>query len=300
MTPVVDIHVHTYRTPEMGVQAQGGKAGAGLHGTVDELLSIMQRAGIVKSVMVNMTPVLEMREASLRRSMSSSAREMAIAERQQFSEMIGRQERRNDWTCGVAREHPELLAFIGLLPDMGSEAALNEIEDKLAKGAIGVKLHPASHGFYPNDPALWPVYRRCEELGLPVLAHGGTFMTGFESSRPHFFAPVLRQFPRLKLIIAHLGRPDFEEVRKIAADFPNALFDTSAAISSHTSGLQVPRGEEVGLIREIGVERVFFGSDFPWHDPERDLAHVSELKLTSEERQAILGGNAAMLLGISG
>ncbi len=69
----------------------------------------------------------------------------------------------------------------------------------------------------------------------------------------------------------------------------------------HVAGseqLRVPLGEEVRLIRTLGVERVLFGSDFPWYDPERDIAFLSELPLSEGERCAILGENAARLFGL--
>ena len=295
----IDIHVHTFPNAEIGRQAMMGRSQSGCDGTIPEVLSEMQRVGISHVAMVNMTPVQEMRLAALERlPHGMSARAMAAAERQQLAVMIGRMIRRNEWTCDVSREHPELFAFIGLVPEMGSEAMLDELEDKLAKGARGLKLHPAECAFYPANPALWPVYRRCEELGLPVLTHAGEFYMPMESARLRFFGPVLQAFPRLKLVLAHLGKPDFAEAREIAATFPNAYFDTSTAITGGQHADQVPPGEEVRLIREIGVERVLFGTDFPWLSQERDVEFISRLGLSEGERRAILGENAARLLGL--
>lgn len=297
---VIDIHTHTFPNAEIGKQAMMGRGQSGYAGTIPEVLSVMQHVGISHVAMVNMTPVQEMRMAALERlPHDTSARAMALAERQQLAEMIGRVIRRNEWTCGVSREHPELFAFIGLVPEMGSEAMLDELEDKLAKGAHGLKLHPAECAFYPANPALWPVYRRCEELDLPVLAHSGEFFLPMESARLRFFVPVLRAFPQLKLVLAHLGKPDFAEAREIAATFPNAYFDTSTAITGGQHDHQVPPGEEVRLIREIGVERVLFGTDFPWLSQERDFEFISRLALSDGERRAILGENAARLLGLT-
>ena len=297
---VIDIHTHIFPTAEIGRQAMSGRGQSGYDGTVPEVLSVMRRAGISHTVMANMTPVQEMRLAALERlPHETSAREMAAAERQQLAGMIGRMVRRNEWTCGVAREHPELIGFIGLVPEMGPGAMLDELEDKLAKGASGFKLHPAELAFYPTNPALWPVYRRCEELGVPVLSHAGEFFLPMESARLRFFLPVLEAFPRLKLVLAHLGKPDYDEARQIAATFPNAYFDTSTAITGGQHAHQLSAGESVRLIREIGVERMLFGSDFPWLSQERDIEFIAGLGLSDGERRAVLGENAARLLGLA-
>jgi hypothetical protein len=62
---VIDAHVHTYKTPEIGRQALSGFEVAGCCGTTAELVPIMQAAGIHLAVQCNMTPARSMFEASL-------------------------------------------------------------------------------------------------------------------------------------------------------------------------------------------------------------------------------------------
>lgn len=57
---VIDAHVHTYKTPEIAAQAMGGQSRVGCMGTPEELLQIMDTAGIGKAVQVNMTPAFSM------------------------------------------------------------------------------------------------------------------------------------------------------------------------------------------------------------------------------------------------
>ena len=54
---VIDAHVHTYKTAEIGMQAMAGAGQAGCNGTPEELLAILHEAEISKAVQVNMTPV---------------------------------------------------------------------------------------------------------------------------------------------------------------------------------------------------------------------------------------------------
>ena len=62
---IIDTHVHTYQTREIGLQAKQGSNVTDYAGTPDELLPLMERARISKAVMVNMLPVADMRDAAL-------------------------------------------------------------------------------------------------------------------------------------------------------------------------------------------------------------------------------------------
>ena len=52
------------------------------------------------------------------------------------------------------------------------------------------------------------------------------------------------------------------------------------------------------MIRRIGVNRVLFGSDWPWFDPLRAIGQISKLGFSGEEEQMILGKNAARVFGL--
>ncbi|RJP72599.1 MAG: amidohydrolase [Candidatus Abyssobacteria bacterium SURF_17] len=297
---VVDAHVHTYKTPEIGLQAMGGAGQAGCNGTPEELLDILREAGIAKVVQVNMTPMREMYHAAVEK----------LPENQRKGEhpeiiatMSERVKRRNRWTCELAREHPELIAFPSIDPLMGSEAMVAEVEACAKDGAKGIKLHPAEGHYFPRDERLWPVYAKVQKLGLPIISHGGVFMmTDYEGgasyTRPSNFEPVLESFPKLKLVVAHLGHGYWNESVELAKKYPNVFFDTSAVISGVEHLQTLSASDAVSLIRTLGVERVMFGSDYPWFSPASSLKSFLQLSLTTDEKEKILGKNARRILKI--
>jgi predicted TIM-barrel fold metal-dependent hydrolase len=290
---VIDAHVHTYPTAQIGLQASGGMAFSGCTGTVQELLGLMAVGGIDKAVMVNMTPVTDMREAALARGEGPYEE---VAHR-----MIERMKRRNAWTCQVAREHPSLVPYISLDPSMGPDDAVAEIRQRTQEGARGIKLHPSAQRFNPDDPSLWPAYAEAEALGLPVISHGGIFPLDPESSehsRPRAFARVLEAFPRLTLVVAHLGDGYLEESLAMAAGYPNLFFDCSSAVNGTVESPPLSDEEAVDIINRIGVDRVLFGSDWPWFHPLRDRERIEALPFSNSERDLILGGNAQRVLGL--
>ncbi len=297
---IIDSHVHTYQTREIGLQAKQGGGRTDYGGTVEELLSALQRAGVSQAVMVNMLPLAEMKAAAIAKlpaELSDNDRERAHAEVD--ARMLGRLERRNAWTCAVAAEHPNLIAFINLDPLQDEATMTAELTDKVENhGARGVKLHPSSQQFYPGDRRLWPCYGLAQEMGLPVIFHSGTFASAEEYARPKHFVDVLSSFPDLTVVMAHIGQGFLDEARSLAADYPTLQFDCSAIISSTTADGAFTDSDLAALIRDIGVERIMFGSDFPWYDPADSAERLLRLDFSDEEKRLLLAQNAIRIYGL--
>ena len=291
---VIDAHVHTYKTKEIGLQAQGGDGSTGLFGTPEELLGLMDEYGIDQAVQVNMTPARSMFDMA-KSALEAGAGEEAIEAIRE--KITGRVKRRNEWTCQLAMENESLIPFPSVDPLMGTEAMVAEVEDKAENfGAKGIKIHPAEGHFFPDDDSLWPVYETAQRLGLPIISHGGLFMSDKPYTQPKNFTRILEDFPDLTLVIAHLGQNFFEESSDLAERFPQLNFDTSAVFPAAERPLSLSDDEAVDIIRKIGVDRVMFGSDYPWFHPGRDLERFLGLNLTSDEKKAILSENARRIL----
>ena len=295
---VIDAHVHTYKTPEIGMQAMSGAGQAGLSGTPDELLAIMEEAGIAKAAQVNMTPVHEMYEAAVEKLPEDEGG----GEHPEIAAKMGeRQRRRNTWTCELAKEHDGLVAFPSVDPLMDPDAMAAEVE-RCAKelGATGIKIHPAEGHYFPHDERMWPVYEKIRELGLPIISHGGLFMMtpDVDYTRPSNFEPILKRFPGLKLVVAHLGHGFWDESVALAEKYPDVYFDTSAVVSGVEHIEVLSDDDAAELIRKLGMDRVMFGSDYPWFSPAASLEALLKLPLKPAEREKILGENARRVLGI--
>ncbi len=308
--PVIDAHVHTYPSREIGRQAMMGTGRTDYGGTPEELLGIMERANIRQAVMVNMTPVADMLDAALERLPADlTPGRRAGEEAQIVQQLIGRLQRRNQWTCATSSEHPELIPFIGLDPIMGEEAMLAETEARRSEGARGIKLHPAAQRFYPNDRRLRPVYERAQSLGWPVVFHSGAFALGpapGDHARLEHFPEVLASFPNLTVVLGHMGFArtgdrlvgEFETCASIARDYPNAMFDCCYVINGTEPEPSLSDDEAASAIRNVGTQRVMFGSDYPWFDPALDAARIAWLPLEEHEKRLVLYDNAARVFGL--
>jgi hypothetical protein len=244
----------------------------------------MGEAGFAHAVVVNLFAVDLLDEAT------RAAGPAAHAER-----LI----RLNRWACDTAAAHPELSVFIGADPTVigGEEGAghLREmVEDHAARG---IKIHPVAQRFVPDDPRMRATYQTCVELGLPVLSHSGAAKTGAPFGDPASFGPVLDAFPDLTLVLAHLGGARWDRTAEFARAFPKASFDLSEVIE-WTGAPNAPSRENLArLIQDVGPSRVMLGTDFPWYDLGRTVELVMDLPLLAkEEKEAILGANAARIL----
>jgi predicted TIM-barrel fold metal-dependent hydrolase len=298
--PIVDAHVHTYPRPEIGWQAQSGGGQSGHAGTIEELVALMREGNIAKAVMVNMTPVFDMREAALAKLPPdlSPARRVE-AEEQIRLDLVARLQRRNAWTCAVARKNPGLVPCIGLDPSMDGVTMVQEIKDRANEGAKGIKLQPTNQRFFPNDGRLYPGYHKAQELGLPIITHSGVAaLLKEQHSRPANFVDILRNFPGITLVLAHMARGYLDEALEIMETYPNVYLDTSTTIEGTLPASLLSDDDAVAMIRRVGPDRVLFGSDWPWFHPIKDAQRIDSLPLTAEEKRLIFYENAQRALGL--
>ncbi len=309
----IDAHVHVYQTREIGnAEKTGyeiweygelpGVRASDLSGTVDELLESMRAARISRSAVVNLYTTASIRPAviaTLEPGLSEAERSKAIQEidarlAEEMSDF-------NHWACDLARKHPELAIFVAADPTLlPGEAGAEHVRDLYEKhGAHGVKLHGPAQGFHMADRRMWETYAVCEELGMPIIAHSGSDRQGDGLAEPPAFIDMLRAFPELKVVVAHLGGGAWHLALEVADAFPNAFFDCCEIIDWTGSPNGPSQLELADLIRSIGADRVMMGSDFPWYDLDNTVDRVMELPLLSdEEKERILGANAEEILGL--
>jgi len=288
---IIDAHVHTYPNVTVGRQALG-PLGYGYAGTMEDLKEVMKQANLSYAVTANMTPTQEMIKANLA---TLDSRLTPDQEKEAIQgihrKVIERMQRRNQWTCQSASESPQLVPLISFDVIQSPEEMVEELTTKATQmGAKGVKLQ-----------RLWPLYAKAQELKLPILFHSGASeLPNYESKygRPSEFIKVAEGFPRLTIVLAHLGKGYFEEAIELAQRTANIFFDTSGCFL----GFGPPTPEiinKVGsVIKKIGITRVMFGSDWPWFDPAKDIAIIKNMEFTSRERSMILGENAKRIYNL--
>jgi predicted TIM-barrel fold metal-dependent hydrolase len=305
---LIDVHIHLYQTVEQGEQMKQDfvvweygetsiveyRSGPG---DIEDTLRAMDEVGVSHSVAVNtFATIVDGDELVEEHPRDLRGSQVVLGETTGRDRLVSY----NEWLCDLAATTERIIPFIAVDPWVMSPRESGEhVHAMAARGARGVKLHPAYSRFHAADRRVWPIYEACEELGLPMLSHSGAHAEHY--AEPDAFAEALEDFPELTLILAHLGGAAWRQTAAFAERFPQVLFDCSEFISRVESGW--PEGpswdETAQMMRAVGCERIMMGSDFPWYRVDDVIARIRALPLLDEdEKRAILGLNAARLLGI--
>lgn len=308
----VDTHLHLYPSRAEGewwktgyeIWEYGERGGVRFSedaGTLAETAAALRRGGFDHGVVLNLFAAGAFRqqyESALPPGTGAAQRARALAE---FDATIGeRYLAFNRWLVDTLAGVPALTAFVAMDPwALPPERNVAHLREMAERGARGVKLHPVLQRFEPNEPRLHPVYQACTELGLAVLSHTGPARDGVPFAEVPAFAPMLAGFPGLTVVLAHLGGGKWRDTLAVARAFPQVAFDLCEIIEwAGAPGAPTP-AELATLIREIGPERVVLGSDYPWYEPAHTAELVESLPVLSQaEKNAILGENAARILGL--
>ncbi len=194
----------------------------------------------------------------------------------------------NNFIAKSVEEYPDkLIGFGALHPDF--DDIRGEVARMESLGLRGIKLHPDFQRFDLDDERAFPIYEIAEERGLPILFHIGDARQDF--SAPERLLNVVRKFPGLKAIGAHLcGWSMWDKGAE--------LFAHSGVYADCSSSLYaMSPGHAAELIRKIGADRVFWGTDYPMWNAKEEVARFNKLPLTENERENILSRNLLRFLG---
>ncbi|MFC4372706.1 amidohydrolase family protein [Nocardia halotolerans] len=165
----------------------------------------------------------------------------------------------NSWTADFAARTPDCLHTATFYPEPDAPRYVREAIDG---GARIFKVHIQVGAFSPLDPLLDPVWSILAESGTPVLIHCGSGPAPGEFTGPAPIAELLRRFPALRLIIAHMGTPEYREFLDLADRYPQLYLDTTMVWTDFSEGdAPFPTDERTRLHRF--ADRILFGSDFP-------------------------------------
>jgi predicted TIM-barrel fold metal-dependent hydrolase len=155
-----------------------------------------------------------------------------------------------------------------------------------APWCVGIKIHPEEHAYRIGDHGE-ELFAFFEEVAAPVMTHSGC-----PNSLPADFVPFADRHPGARVMLAHLGngagadgRVDLQVRAVQAAKHGNLWVDTSSARSI------LPGLIEWG-VRELGAERLLFGSDTPLYSVAMQRARIDSAEISAEAKRRILRDNA--------
>ena len=232
----------------------------------------------------------------------------------------------NDAIAEATRAHPDRFVGLATLPLQNPEAAVGEVERAVTElGCRGIYLGTNVRGKELSDPSFLPVFERIDALRVPIFLHplnvigsqrltsyylhnllGNPFDTAVAAANL-IFSGLLDRFPKLEVCLPHAGgalpyligrlnhgwkvRQECKALKKPPSSYLRRFtYDT---ISHAPESLNY-------LIKLVGVDRVMIGSDYCFDmGYNRPVKVVTALKLSRNDQEKILGGNAARLLRLA-
>ncbi len=202
----------------------------------------------------------------------------------------------NGWSAEFAARTPDTLHSGTFFPE--PEAA-GYVARALAGGARLFKAHVQVGDYDPRAELLDPVWGLLAEAGVPVVVHCGSGPFPGRHTGPGPIGDVIARHPRLIVIIAHFGTPEYAEFLDLAERRHGVYLDTTMVFTDYLEGTSpFPPGQ---LPRLAGLRgKILLGSDFPNipHPYAHQLRALARLGLGEPWLRAVCHDNAAALLGL--
>lgn len=193
----------------------------------------------------------------------------------------------NDEVLRALAAHPDRLFGFVYCSGKHIERSLAELERCVARGPmVGVKLWVAHRC---SDPALIPLIERAAELRAVIFQHTW-FKTSPDlpgESTPDDLAVLARHVPKVPLICGHTGG-NWELGIRAIRDLPNVFVDLAG--SDPTAGITEM------AVRELGADRVIYGSDAGGRSFASQLAKVHGAEISDEAKQKIFCDNLRRMM----
>ncbi len=199
----------------------------------------------------------------------------------------------NSWGSDFASRTPDCVRTATFYPE---ESAGDYVADAISSGARIFKCHIQVGNFAPNDSLLDPVWGAIEDAGIPVVIHCGSGPSPGTHTGPEPIDALLRRFPRLPLIIAHMGMPEYGEFLDLAERFTDVRLDTTMSFTDFSEASWPFPAADKPRLTDL-QDRILFGSDFP-NIPYRyldALDAVARLDLGDDWVRAVVHDNGARL-----
>lgn len=229
----------------------------------------------------------------------------------------------NEALYRLTRAYPGRYLGSAILPVGDVPAAMDELTRCVQEyGFVAWHTHSNYGATAPDDPRYRPLFRRAAELGVYVYLHPQlpdlprACDRGFSVAGPGLgftldtittltrlvITGLFDEVPELNLVMGHLGEALpflLDRMDNRLKFIPNPSLENQRAFSSYfktniyvtTSGNMSPAAFACAK-QVLGIERILFGSDYPFEEAGDMVAFVDELPLGRRERELLYVRNA--------
>lgn len=239
----------------------------------------------------------------------------------------------NEFLAAAIERHPSRFAGLAALPTAAPDLAAGELERMVCQhGFKGAVINGHIQGRYLDDQFFWPIMERAEALQVPLYLHPApppqpvidAYYTGnfpAEVTRMlstagwgwhietavHILRLILSgvfdRYPKLQIMIGHMGealpfmlprldlvlQPNLTKLQRPMAAYLRENIHYTFSGFNFTAAF-------LNLLLEVGSDRIMFSTDYPYGSLEKGRSFLSQLPVSSPDREKIAHGNAELLL----
>jgi len=203
---------------------------------------------------------------------------------------------KNDEMIALSKQNPKLFPICSVHPSDGN-TAIQELKRLAKLGVKMIKLHPHSQSFDVKSKDVFKLCQQAGELGIIVLMDNA----GIKPGDCENLFDLAVKCPKTTFLFAHIGGLNFRfwnllPLARTAEGFfmDNIYFDVSATITLMADS---PLEEEfIWTLRNVGINRILLGSDFPQFTLKQTVDALERLDLDPSEKNKIRYDNAYNLL----
>ncbi len=185
----------------------------------------------------------------------------------------------NEGVLEAMRKYPDRLLGYACCFPVREDTGLQEIERCMDEGMTGIKMHTAA-GLPYTFEGYAPVWQYADERRIPVLLHTWADLNEMDS--------IFETYVRLPIILGHAGAVNPAMYVEYAKKYPHLWLELCLSRS--------PFGLVEYLVREVGADRILYGSDAPWMPFGHQLGRVLFADISEEDKKKILAENARRVL----
>jgi predicted TIM-barrel fold metal-dependent hydrolase len=189
----------------------------------------------------------------------------------------------NRWVYEQIKGNPRCVGVAIVNPRRGDEAVADLEQAFTEFGFKGLKIMPSVYGYPIEGPLHDPIMRKAAEHGIPVTIHSGGI-----HCMPAEIAILAARHPDVPVIMDHMGyRYWMDQAIAAARVLPNVYLGT-ATVNNEP-------GAVLRAMREVGPDRVIYGSNWPANYPDLAVAALQRIDLDPAHRAMLMGDTLARL-----
>jgi 5-carboxyvanillate decarboxylase len=238
----------------------------------------------------------------------------------------------NDRLATVVKDHPKRFVGLACLAPQDPKGAADELERSVSTlGLKGAIIDSHTKGEYLDDKKYWVIFERAQKLNVPLYLHPrapspdmmkpftgypmlDSAMWGFSAeaglhSLRLILSGLFDEFPRLKIVLGHLGETIPFVLARIdnrwsVADFPKKIkklpgqyFKENFLVT--TSGMNEEPATLIAAISILGADNILFAADYPMEDAGQAVTFIDNVTISDQDREKICHINAERVFSLS-